>query len=145
ITPYDFKEEQRFSNLFKAVSVLVTGYLLGKIDPLVTQLFTVDFFAKPNQAFRFLLFVFAILVGAIVAYYYRSYLAFEGALTFAPHQFKDDNKLSVAWQTTLQMPNGQAGLEIGVLTNPWNGHPVNAIVLSTKKSLANGDTFFVSK
>lgn len=42
IVPYDEREAKSFSVFIKVISGFVTGYLLSKVDPLLTSLLTID-------------------------------------------------------------------------------------------------------
>ncbi len=75
ISPYDIQEKEEFSAYTKAVSLFISGYLLGKIDHLVGLLFSPAFFSDKLLAFRFVLFVLSVLGSLVVTFVYRKYVA----------------------------------------------------------------------
>ncbi len=40
--PIDKQEEERFGVFIKVISGFITGYMLSKVDPVITALFTID-------------------------------------------------------------------------------------------------------
>jgi hypothetical protein len=77
ISPYSFQEKEEFSTLSKAVSLFISGYLLGKIDKLLGEMFTIAFFSRKLQAFRFVLFFLSTTGSLVATFVYRKYVAQE--------------------------------------------------------------------
>jgi len=71
--PYTKKEEGQFAAYAKAVSVFVSGYLLGKIDRLATEVLSPEVLMRPMAAFRLIAFVAAVLLAALVTRSFRVY------------------------------------------------------------------------
>ena len=80
LTPYNPKEREAFSGYMRAISVFISGYLLGKIDPLVTNIFGLHFYEDRLQAFRMIVFLAEFLIALVVTFTYRQYLAGEGMI-----------------------------------------------------------------
>lgn len=73
LTPYTRTETSTFAQVTKVVSAFLTGYLVAKVDPLVTRLLTPEMLLQPVNGARLVLLVGGFLVGAIVAFVFRSY------------------------------------------------------------------------
>lgn len=74
--PYSTTEQQRFSALATGLTGLVSGYLVGKIDPLVTFLVTdANMITEPIYGMNVLIFVVSLIVAAINMYVFRLYLS----------------------------------------------------------------------
>ena len=71
--PYTKKEETQFAAYAKAVSVFISGYLLGKIDRLATDILSPEILLKPLAAFRAVAFVAAVLLAALITRTFRVY------------------------------------------------------------------------
>ena len=71
--PYTKKEESQFTVYAKAVSVFVSGYLVGKLDHLATDVFSPEVLMKPLAAFRLAAFVATALLAALVTRSFRTY------------------------------------------------------------------------
>jgi len=71
--PYTKKEETQFTAYAKAVSVFVSGYLVGKLDRLATDIFSPEILMKPIAAFRLVAFVATVLLAALVTRSFRAY------------------------------------------------------------------------
>jgi uncharacterized membrane protein len=71
--PYTKKEESQFAAYAKAASVFASGYLLAKIDSLATKILSPDVLTKPIAAFRFIAFIAAVLLAALITRTFRVY------------------------------------------------------------------------
>ena len=71
--PYTKKEESQFAAYLKAASVFVSGYLLAKIDNLVSKILSPEVLMMPIAAFRFIAFLAAILLAALITRAFRVY------------------------------------------------------------------------
>lgn len=71
--PYDKTEQRQFVIYAKAVSVFVSGYVLGKADKLVAYVLSPAVVLKPASAFRVMTFIAAALITAIVTRTFRVY------------------------------------------------------------------------
>jgi hypothetical protein len=71
--PYTKREDSQFAAYAKAASVFVSGYSLAKIDSLATKILSPDVLMKPIGAFRFIAFVAAILLAALITRTFRVY------------------------------------------------------------------------
>ncbi len=56
-SPYGREEKEQFSTIVKGVTVFFSGYVLAKIDPIITTLLKPEAFLKPVAAFRAIAFV----------------------------------------------------------------------------------------
>lgn len=81
ISPYDIKEKEEFTIYTRAVSLFISGYLLGKIDHLMSLLFSQEFFSNKLFAFRFALFFLSLIGIIVVTFVYRKYVAQDPAPT----------------------------------------------------------------
>jgi hypothetical protein len=73
ISPYSKSESDRFTVLTKAIGAFASGYLVGKLDKLVEQLFRPDFLLESVNGFRMIAFMSTCLVSMIVTFIYRTY------------------------------------------------------------------------
>jgi hypothetical protein len=73
ISPYDSKEEAAFSNYSKAVSAFASGYLVAKIDKIVEHVFSPEFLATPDAAFRMILFLGGFIIAVLITFVARRY------------------------------------------------------------------------
>ena len=71
--PYTKKEESQFTIYAKAISVFASGYLVGKLDRLATDIFSPEVLMKPLAAFRLAAFVATVLLAALVTRSFRAY------------------------------------------------------------------------
>lgn len=74
ISPYSIKEQNNFSNYTKAFAVFFSGYLIGKLDKVIGELFQPDIFFDITNGFRALLFISSIVVSMITTFIFRQYL-----------------------------------------------------------------------
>jgi hypothetical protein len=75
LSPYTGTEQTKFAEYAGAVSVFVSGYLIGKIDGLITNIFnpTTLFSISKITGFRIIAFLAASVVTMITTYVFRSY------------------------------------------------------------------------
>ncbi len=73
VTPYDRTESSRFAQVAKIVSVFLSGYLVAKIDPLVTRLLAPELILQPVNGARAVLLLGGLLSGLIVTFVFRTY------------------------------------------------------------------------
>lgn len=74
MSPYDSGETAAFASYASAVATFASGYLLAKIDPLVSKLFTPDFLFNRVVAFRTISFISMILLAMLMTFAVRVYL-----------------------------------------------------------------------
>lgn len=67
-------EKEEFSRYGKAVSVFFSGYLLAKVDPVVSKVLAAESLFDDLAAFRLLSFVTSFLVAMLIAFGWRKYL-----------------------------------------------------------------------
>jgi hypothetical protein len=73
--PNSSKEEDRFTKYSAALTSLISGYVLGKIDPLVTLLISENTILKnQSNGINLLIFLICLIVGFISMYSFRMYL-----------------------------------------------------------------------
>ena len=69
ISPWSKDEQNDFAIYAKAVSAFASGYLVGKIDPIVTYIFSTDYVkTEPTGAFRLILWLATAIVAAMFAF-----------------------------------------------------------------------------
>ena len=73
LSPFDPAEKRTFSTFAKAMSAFVSGYLLAKADPLITNLFSVATASNTLVAFRLMAFMSMAANGLIFVYVFRKY------------------------------------------------------------------------
>jgi len=74
ISPDTAEEETRFSRLGTAMKAFVSGYLVSKMDKLVTVIFDPDNMLTNLHVFRVLLVITVVIVAALVTYILREYV-----------------------------------------------------------------------
>ena len=73
-SPYDKTEEVKFESHLKTLSVLFSGYLLGKLDSLITKILSIDMIIGSQLgSFRLLLFMVSLITSVLITYIYRKY------------------------------------------------------------------------
>ena len=72
-SPYSASEEKQFSVLVKAASAFGSGYLVAKLDPLVTAMLAPGQMRDPLAAFRGASFVAAFVLAWILTFVFRAY------------------------------------------------------------------------
>jgi hypothetical protein len=73
ISPYTLEEKKQFSQYAKTLSLFVSGYLLAKVDSLVSHVLSTEFLSDPVSAFRVMMFIASLLVSAILTFVFRKY------------------------------------------------------------------------
>jgi hypothetical protein len=73
LSPYSADEKVTFSEYAKAFGVFASGYLVGKIDKVVEELFKPDFVLDSLHGFRVMAFVLAFVVSMITTFVFRKY------------------------------------------------------------------------
>jgi len=74
-SPYDDVEMRRFGQYAAVLSTFLTGYVAGKVDPVITRILARDPVAIDLvTSMRLVLFGASIVIGTIASYSYRSYL-----------------------------------------------------------------------
>ena len=73
ISPYGKGEEQKFTEYATAVSAFVSGYLLAKIDGLITKLLSPEQILRPVAGFRLIAGFSTVIVTMLVTYVVRAY------------------------------------------------------------------------
>ena len=74
MSPYDSGEKAAFAGYASAVATFVSGYLVAKIDPLVTKLFSPEFLFQKVVAFRAASFLSVLLLAMLMTFAIRVYL-----------------------------------------------------------------------
>jgi len=73
-SPYNDGEETKFKIYLRSASVFVSGYIVGKIDALMSKILSVDFLLSgPTSAFKSMLFLVSLLAALLITYIYRKY------------------------------------------------------------------------
>jgi hypothetical protein len=73
VAPYDENEATLFSSISKAASAFVSGYLLAKIDPLVTYLLDPKAGFSSLFVFRVILLISVTIIIMLVVFFARKY------------------------------------------------------------------------
>lgn len=73
LSPYSEDEKNKFSEYAKAFGVFASGYLVGKTDKVVEELFKPDFILDSVHGFRVMAFVSAFLISLITTFVFRRY------------------------------------------------------------------------
>lgn len=74
--PYSRSEQKRFSALATGLTGLVSGYLVGKVDPVITFLFAdANVIRNPIYGMNVLIFLVCLIVASINMYVFRLYLS----------------------------------------------------------------------
>ena len=71
-SPYR-SEKEEFSGIGKAISVFFSGYVLAKIDPLITEFLRKENLNDNTLAFRCLLFICSFLLTLVFTFITRKY------------------------------------------------------------------------
>lgn len=73
-SPYDMKEEKRLTRVASWISLLTSGYLIGKLEPSITLLFSDgNLIKQPVYGVRLLAFLINLVCTGITVYLYRLY------------------------------------------------------------------------
>lgn len=73
LSPYSAGEQEAFGEYAKAFGVFASGYLVGKADKVVEELFSPGFLIDSLHGFRTMAFVSAFLIGMITTFVFRRY------------------------------------------------------------------------
>jgi len=74
ISPYGEGEKQRFVEYATAVSAFVSGYLVAKLDGLITKLLSPEQVLQPVAGFRVIAGFSTFILSMLVTYVVRAYL-----------------------------------------------------------------------
>ena len=74
ISPYGKGEELKFAEYATAVSAFVSGYLVAKIDGLITKLLSPEQVLQPVAGFRLIAGFSTLIVTMLVTYVVRAYV-----------------------------------------------------------------------
>jgi len=74
ITPYNAKEKSEFYQIGKFVSALITGFVLAKLEPVVSKILSSDQMVTPAGLFRLASVSTSFLVSLIGVFVYRKYV-----------------------------------------------------------------------
>jgi hypothetical protein len=74
ITPVSGEERAAFADYAKYVATFASGYLISKIDPLITAVVRPDAALMPVNSFRILAFVSCFIFAVVSVYVIRSYV-----------------------------------------------------------------------
>jgi hypothetical protein len=83
-SPRDEEEQATFSVYAKILSAFVSGYLLSKIEPLITAVLNADLLKSQIPATRLLIFVTSMALAVMNGYSYRLYYHFRPKQTQRP-------------------------------------------------------------
>lgn len=78
-SPYDAAEQQQFSTMAKAVTVFFSGYAAGKVDALVTTLFSPAFALESAHGFRIVGSLSAFTISLAITFIFRRYALLPNA------------------------------------------------------------------
>ena len=73
MTPYNKIESEYVSSFTKAVSVFVSGYVVGKVDRVVEYILNPTFLMSTLPAFRIMSFVATFVIALMLTYIFRQY------------------------------------------------------------------------
>lgn len=73
MTPYGEAQASQWRQYAESVSVFVSGYLLAKVDPLITRVLSADTALAVVPGFRLAAFVIAAIVTMILTFAVRAY------------------------------------------------------------------------
>jgi hypothetical protein len=73
LSPYSEEEEKKFNQYAKAFGVFASGYLVGKVDKVVEELFKPEFILESTHGFRIMIFVSAVIISFIFTFVFRRY------------------------------------------------------------------------
>ncbi|MEI7870390.1 MAG: hypothetical protein WCI11_21140 [Candidatus Methylumidiphilus sp.] len=73
MTPYNKTESEYVSSFTKAVSVFVSGYMVGKVDRVVEHILNPTFLISTVPAFRIMSFVASFIIALMLTYIFRQY------------------------------------------------------------------------
>ncbi|HME24739.1 MAG TPA: hypothetical protein VKI44_25990 [Acetobacteraceae bacterium] len=75
LAPYTDIEKSQFTELAKGISIFASGYLVGKIDPLLTYALNPQVLRRTSRiiVFRAVVLTTSMLVTMIIVYVFRSY------------------------------------------------------------------------
>ncbi len=76
LSPYTGAEKIEFAEYAGAISVFASGYAIGKVDRLITHIFTPENFLSMSRitAFRIIVFSTMLVVTMIIAFVFRRYV-----------------------------------------------------------------------
>ncbi|MBE9193574.1 hypothetical protein IQ230_25255 [Gloeocapsopsis crepidinum LEGE 06123] len=78
-SPYTIVEEKRFSRFATAIVSFLTGYVISKVEPIISYLFTgARLIEQPLYGARLLIFLACLIIGSLNMYTYRLYLGTHG-------------------------------------------------------------------
>lgn len=72
-SPYTLKETTKFGEYAAAVSAFASGYVLGKIDGLITKLLSPEIMLQRTPGFRLITAASSFIIAMLITYYMRSY------------------------------------------------------------------------
>lgn len=74
VSPYDTKEEKRLTRVSSFISLITSGYLIGKLEPSIALIFSRgELVTEPLYGFRLLNFLINLICTGITVYLYRLY------------------------------------------------------------------------
>ncbi len=76
VSPYEGNEVDRFAALATAATSFVSGYLVSKIDPAITDALSKEKIGSGGGTYfmRLLVFVSCVMIGSITMYSFRAYI-----------------------------------------------------------------------
>jgi uncharacterized membrane protein len=89
LTPESTREAGNFSTAWKGASLFISGYLISKIDPVITRIFSSLTLSEPESTLtllRALCFLTNILAAMLLVYFLRMYCFGVG---WEPHENED--------------------------------------------------------
>jgi hypothetical protein len=73
VTPYTEKEKGQFTSLAKTVAAFSSGYLVGKIDPIMVALLEPEYVLDTVHGFRLIAGLSAFTLATTITFVYRQY------------------------------------------------------------------------
>jgi hypothetical protein len=73
ISPYTKGERERFTKYATAFGIFASGYLVGKADKFLEEIFSPQFILDSVHGFRMIAFTTALILGVIVTFVFREY------------------------------------------------------------------------
>jgi hypothetical protein len=73
LSPYDNAEDKKFTMYAKAFGVFASGYLVGKVDKFIEELFNPAFILDSVHGFRVMAFMAALIISMVITFIFRLY------------------------------------------------------------------------
>jgi hypothetical protein len=73
LSPYTREEEQKFGDYAKAFAAFASGYLVGKLDKLFTDVLAPEFVFDPVRGVRVMAFLASLIISLVATFVFRRY------------------------------------------------------------------------